>query len=255
MKYKALMLDVDGTTIPNERHGMPSPAVINAVNKAQKKIHIGIITGRPLYYIRDIVNSLSLTGPSITSGGAEIVDLAKNKIISQKTIPVEDLAVIYKTLQKYQVTFYAHTVTTTHGNKEYKPTEDTDLSTEGISIAAFNLPHELVTNIIAELEGITTISCHKLVGWEYGTLSVQISPAQATKQQGIYDIANLLGISPREIIGVGDGYNDFPLLMACGLKVAMGNAVEDLKAIADYIAPTVEEDGVADVIEKYVLNP
>jgi len=41
--------------------------------------------------------------------------------------------------------------------------------------------------------------------------------------------------------------------MACGLKVAMGNATEDLKEIADYIAPTVDEDGVADVIEKFVL--
>jgi hydroxymethylpyrimidine pyrophosphatase-like HAD family hydrolase len=41
--------------------------------------------------------------------------------------------------------------------------------------------------------------------------------------------------------------------MACGLKVAMGNAVADVKAIANYIAPSVEEDGIADVIEKFVL--
>ena len=41
--------------------------------------------------------------------------------------------------------------------------------------------------------------------------------------------------------------------MACGLKVAMGNAVEDLKAIADYIALPVEKDGVAEVINKFVL--
>jgi hydroxymethylpyrimidine pyrophosphatase-like HAD family hydrolase len=55
------------------------------------------------------------------------------------------------------------------------------------------------------------------------------------------------------MIGVGDGYNDFPLLEACGLKVAMGNALEDLKGIADYIAPSVDEDGVANVIEKFIL--
>lgn len=77
--------------------------------------------------------------------------------------------------------------------------------------------------------------------------------AQAIKQHGILEVAEMLGISTHEIIGVGDGYNDFPLLMACGLKVAMGNAVSDLKEIADYIAPTVEEDGVADVIEEFVL--
>ena len=56
------------------------------------------------------------------------------------------------------------------------------------------------------------------------------------------------------MIGVGDGYNDFPLLMACGLKVAMGNAVPELKAIADYIAPTVADDGIVDVIKTFVLG-
>lgn len=45
----------------------------------------------------------------------------------------------------------------------------------------------------------------------------------------------------------------FLFLMACGLKVAMGNAVSELKTIADYIAPTIDEDGVADVIEKFIL--
>lgn len=55
-------------------------------------------------------------------------------------------------------------------------------------------------------------------------------------------------------MAVGDGYNDYPLLMAAGFKVAMGNAVPEVKAIADYIAPSVDEDGAADVIEKFILN-
>lgn len=42
--------------------------------------------------------------------------------------------------------------------------------------------------------------------------------------------------------------------MACGLRVAMGNAVDDLKAIADYIAPSVDDDGLAEVIEKFILS-
>ena len=56
------------------------------------------------------------------------------------------------------------------------------------------------------------------------------------------------------MIAIGDGPNDFPMLMAAGFKVAMGNASDDLKAIADYIAPTVEKDGVVDVIEKFILK-
>lgn len=56
------------------------------------------------------------------------------------------------------------------------------------------------------------------------------------------------------MIGVGDGYNDYPMLEACGLKVAMGNAVDELKVIADIVAPSIEQDGLAKVIEDYYLN-
>jgi len=53
------------------------------------------------------------------------------------------------------------------------------------------------------------------------------------------------------MVGVGDSYNDFPLLMACGLKAAMGNSVKEILDIADYVAPSVNDDGLADVIEKF----
>jgi hydroxymethylpyrimidine pyrophosphatase-like HAD family hydrolase len=55
------------------------------------------------------------------------------------------------------------------------------------------------------------------------------------------------------MIGVGDGHNDLPLFEACGFRVAMGNADEELKKLADYIAPSVEDDGIVDVIEKFIL--
>ena len=66
-------------------------------------------------------------------------------------------------------------------------------------------------------------------------------------------VSKLLNIKTKHISGVGDSNNDFPLLLACGLKVAMGNANSDLKQIADFVAPSVEEDGVATVIERFIL--
>ena len=56
------------------------------------------------------------------------------------------------------------------------------------------------------------------------------------------------------MIGVGDARNDAPLLNVCGLKVAMGNADDKLKKIAHYIAPSVDEDGVAHVVERFILS-
>lgn len=62
-----------------------------------------------------------------------------------------------------------------------------------------------------------------------------------------------LGVKKKDIIAVGDGMNDLPLFKACGFKVAMGNANPELKALADYVAPNVEDDGIVDVIEKFIL--
>lgn len=63
-----------------------------------------------------------------------------------------------------------------------------------------------------------------------------------------------MNLNNSEIIGVGDGYNDLPMLKVCGLKIAMGNAVPELKLIANYIAPNVEKEGVINIIEKFILN-
>ena len=67
-------------------------------------------------------------------------------------------------------------------------------------------------------------------------------------------LADRLGISKSEIMALGDGSNDEGLLKAAGLSVAMRNAADSLKAMADFIAPSAEEDGAAQMIEKYVLS-
>jgi hydroxymethylpyrimidine pyrophosphatase-like HAD family hydrolase len=77
-----------------------------------------------------------------------------------------------------------------------------------------------------------------------------ITHSQATKQHGVFEFSKVAGVPLQNIAGVGDDENDFPLLMACGYKVAMGNAVASLKDIAGYVAPPVEEDGAVQVIEK-----
>lgn len=105
-----------------------------------------------------------------------------------------------------------------------------------------------------KLSSITDITYHKTHHKDPEKFGVLINHIDATKQQGVFELEKRLGIARSEMIGVGDSYNDFPLLMACGLKVAMGNAIPELKEIADYIAPSVNEDGVVDVIEKFILN-
>jgi len=62
-----------------------------------------------------------------------------------------------------------------------------------------------------------------------------------------------LGISMSEIIAIGDGTNDIPLLAAVGQAIAMDNAPDEVKAVADYITLDVDHNGVAAAIEKFLL--
>jgi len=250
-KYKALILDVDGTLIPNKRDGMPSEKVADSIAKASKFIHIGVATSRPYFILAHIVDHLKLSGPSIINGGAQIIDTASKKILHEQPLVAQNVFEIAKLLKKLPIPLIVYDGGYDNGkditvSKKYLPKKPLHLWIHGTTIKEAD-------TYIKEISHIQTISAHKVPSWKRGQVDIGIFHAEATKLHAILKIAKLLNIETHDIIGVGDGYNDFPLLMACGLKVAMGNAVDDLKDIADYIAPSIEEDGVADVIEKFVL--
>lgn len=248
MKYKALMLDVDGTLVINHRDGLPTERVRKAIEKAKRVMHVGVATGRPLRQVDHLLSLLQLSGPCIINGSTQIVDAGTKKILKQTHILATDIFPVLAITKKLQIAVY---IVEQDDDIEYY---------EGYHIRnpyglfTFPIDESLADRFIDEISHIPTIGARKTSSWKPYHVHVEVNHVLATKQQGILEIAKILGISTDEIIGVGDHYNDFPLLTACGLKVAMGNAVDDLKAIADYIAPSVEDDGVADVIEKFVLQ-
>lgn len=84
--------------------------------------------------------------------------------------------------------------------------------------------------------------------------NIEINAAGVNKGTGLLNLGRLLGIRREEIMACGDGDNDTVMLREVGFGVAMGNAEEQVKEASDYIAPTNEEEGVAEAIEKFVLR-
>ena len=83
---------------------------------------------------------------------------------------------------------------------------------------------------------------------------IDLSPRGISKWTGAIRLAKEMGISTKEIIAVGDQENDMQIVANVGLGVAMKNAVDSLKKVADVVLPyTNDEDGVAYLIEKYML--
>jgi hypothetical protein len=83
---------------------------------------------------------------------------------------------------------------------------------------------------------------------------VELTHREVSKGSAVEWLARRWEIRREEVIAIGDQGNDCSMIEWAGLGVAMGNAVESVKAIANHIAPSAEEDGVAAVIDRFVLN-
>lgn len=82
----------------------------------------------------------------------------------------------------------------------------------------------------------------------------EIAHPEATKYHAVRFLSDYLGFVQDEVLAIGDQDNDINLLKAGGIKVAMGNATESLKAVADYVTETVKNDGFVMAVEKFVYN-
>ncbi|MDQ5900837.1 MAG: hypothetical protein QG600_415 [Patescibacteria group bacterium] len=256
MKYKALFLDCDGTLIPYDYAALPSDALARAIKKAEEKVAVCIVTGRAYPFTKPILEKLGLhSGILVANNGAEVIDLKTGGTLYEKPIEEKDFRVIADYLNKENISFYAK-----QDQKDLSYQEKHFSSSSGIKKVFMGFTEEILSlekaeNILKFLSSLPTINAHKTHHADPDKYGIIFSHAQATKMHGVSILLKELNLKKEEVIGVGDSYNDFPLLMASGLKVAMGNAVEELKEIADYIAPSVTEDGVVDVIEKFILTP
>ena len=88
----------------------------------------------------------------------------------------------------------------------------------------------------------------------YGSpFNMDITHKNATKGNGLLKLGEKLGISRDEILACGDSGNDADMIKLAGFGAAMANGDDSAKSIADFITLSNEEDGVAEIIEKYIL--
>lgn len=248
MKYKALFLDLDGTTVPNKIDGMPSERVRDAIHQAKTKVFVCIATSRPLQFAKSVIDHLDIRGLCSVNDATQIYDPVKKKIIETIYMNKADIESVTVFLESLHISFLLNNGV---GEVWYEKGRIYDAV---CSIAIPEIQESQADQIIDHVSDIPTIAAHKIFSYKKGLYWAAITHVTATKLHSVVQIAELLGVKTEEMIGVGDGYNDYPLLSACGLKIAMGNAAPELKAIADFIAPSVDEDGVATVIEKFILH-
>jgi len=242
------MLDLDDTTVVHGIESLPTKRVADAIALAKEKIHVCVATARTIDSAMPVLQHLSLSGPCVLTNGTQIYDPVTNSVVYEVVLPLGILSKVYPLClaRNLKVSIY--------DGKQDREFKGGSIPEKILTIYIPEIPPADVDELVRILSVDPRVHVQKLTAWDKRFMSIDITHSEASKLHGILEVARILNITTDEIIGVGDGYNDFPLLMACGLKIAMGNAVPELKAIADFIAPTVDEDGVATVIEKFVLQ-
>ncbi len=248
-KIKLVISDVDGTLVEGGPKGLPSQKVKETLTLLKEKdVKICLATGRSLGEMQLIFNHYPFQGIIVLFGGACIYDITNKTVLWERNIPIETAMEVFKIGQKkgFEVKVFDL-------NKMHNITKEDKLESIKIKTIVYQKNDKNgFDEIVKFLNKDSNIHAAYVGQWgeDHG---IQITHAQATKQYAIYEVLKLLDVKREETIGIGDKDNDIPLLSACGIKVAMGNASESLKQIADYVTSPVWEDGFSKAIEKYVF--
>ena len=241
----AAALDLDGTVIgPDENI---SPAVHEAIVRLAERIHVFIATGREPADVLRYANELGLTTPQLCDGGANILDPVQGVSTWAAPLgPVNAEAVVTR-LREMGSAFVATHASGTASTFDDVP--DWDL----IRVSALDLDEDTADALATEFRRNKNMYVIKAVLPYNGLWAVDFTLAGVDKASGIARVGQTLGVNPTNIVAVGDSYNDLPMLEACGFSVAMGNAPPEVKDAAEFVAPSVAEDGLAVAINEYVL--
>lgn len=261
-KYLTLLSDFDGTLV-TASHSLPT----NTLNAIRGMVAGGnqfsIVTGRAFQgVIEREVKRLGLTTPQIVRGGAEIIDPMTREVLWTKKIDKHSVLKVLDLLNSYSVIYAVEVGDMIYSFPQHPAIKNLGEGAPVIDITQFipiDVPKIVVfpeldivfaNEIEKELRSLQ-INVHLAKIHKDNCYGFDINDASAGKHLAVLQYMQLTNLTSEEIVGVGDGDNDYPLLTACGFKVAMGNAVDDLKQIADYIAPSVQEEGIVDVINRY----
>ena len=249
MKYKLLALDVDDTIVPNGTNDL-SPKVKKALQDVSKKIHVSLVTARAKSNFENILNLLELPPEyHVYENGAKIID-PHGEIVRDLHIPDVEVQKILNVTSKYfdEVGFCIDD----HWNDDGQENVDTQHGVTGLS---FTVKKDKYIPIIEKKLRDLPKKYSVYTGRHWLSpewTGILLFHANAQKGIGMHYIQTQLGIFADETIAVGDGATDLSMFEYSAVKVAVENAEEQVKEKANYIAPSVHEEGIIDVINKYI---
>lgn len=270
MKYKLLVLDVDGTLLNNEKE--ISKRTLAALLKVQHMgVRIVLASGRPTSGLLPIAKALELGnfgGFMVSYNGCQIIRADTGEVMFERRINPEQIPYLEKKARKNGFSIFTY-------HDEYILTDNADnvhirkeawlnhlkiMEEEEFSIAIDFAPCKcvLVSDDEEALRGLESHWKRRLAGvldvFPSEPYFLEVVPFGIDKANTLGVLMEQLGIGREEVIAIGDGVADVTMLQLAGKSVAMGHAQDSVKMCADYVTGSNEDDGVAQAVEKFILS-
>ena len=272
-----LVLDVDGT-VTNSQHQV-TEATVSAIRRVRKAgIRVLLATGRRYRDVLPIASQLQIEEPLVTASGALVKQACTHRTQFRAVFQPEVLKNVLSLIISHGHEPVLYTDSYERGFDFHcrKHFQDSRPSTEEKGFQEYlkcnqklakitpNLHKEPPVGVFAgfvmgsqkdmhSLESeirntwLSEVSLHTIKSPRYSDFLCEIAPANVTKWSAVLRLANDWGIRPEAICAVGDDRNDTPMLRGAGLGIAMGNAVPEVRAVADHVVGRHDEDGLVDV--------
>lgn len=265
MTYKLLVLDIDGT-LTNTQKQITDHTRATLIEAQRAGLKLVLASGRPTYGIAPLAKELQMDqfgGYILSFNGGKIIDSSTMETLYAQTLPnsiVGELhaeakqagATIISYLDEYILTeeptnkYVEHELFLTR-MKPKKVENFTDAVTFDPDKCLIVGEGELLLPLAEKLNnGFSEI----LSAYRSEPFFLEVVPKGIDKALSLQRLLNIVGLTKADMVAVGDGFNDLSMIKFAGLGVAMANAQEEVKAAADYITLSNEEDGVADLVEK-----
>lgn len=266
--YKMIVLDIDGTLL-NSKHEITPKTKESLLEAQEKGYKVVLSSGRPTPAMYKLADDLELKkyGSYISSyNGGELIRMDTEETIFSLGLVAEEQHLIFDVAKKNGINVMSYTkeMIVTQDSDEYIDIESKVCEMEIESVRDFKQAVNFQSGkclMTAHPEKIAEVfpTIQSALGEQFNLATsapffIECTKFGVDKGAGLVRLAEILGIELEEMIACGDGLNDLPMLQVVGLSVAMGNANDTVKAACDYTTLSNDEDGIAHVVEKFLLS-
>lgn len=249
---KALFFDVDGTLVSFNTHRIPQSAVDALAEAKRRGAMVFISTGRPMRLINNLDAIQHLVDGYITANGA--CCSVGGEVIACREIPKPEARALIGAAEREGFSMLVVgesrlTVVNDGADVDRYFRQMLAVSDLGEGTALADVLAERIVQLTPIIDEAAERRLMPLlpscVSARWFPAFTDITARGADKGTALMTVAAHLGIDRKDTVAFGDGGNDKSILQAAGTGVAMGNAPDDVKAVADYVTASVDEDGIA----------